>query len=107
MARELTVRFQDPGAYRQRRHAVEDRIAALATCVRRQGGEYWLQGSERRGDAGRWEFDVRLFLEADHILMEISARPESVEADLRTWLAWLRQTLAVSVQDEDGEPSAW
>ena len=107
MARELTVRFQDPGAYRQRRHAIEDRIAGLATFVRRQDDEYWSQGNERRGDAGRWEFDVRLFLEADHMQVEISARPASIEADLRTWLAWLRQTLAVSVQDEDGEPSTW
>jgi len=50
---------------------------------------------------------VRLFLEKDHILLEITAHPPSIEADLSALFAWIRVRTDLSIVDDDGVPSGW
>jgi len=50
---------------------------------------------------------VRLFLKKDHIFLEITAHPLSIEADLSALFAWIRVRTDLSIVDDDGVPSGW
>ena len=112
MAAEFHLRFADGDWYRDHRELVEARIAALPSFARRQDDGFWLKGTEHdddaKGKAKAWMFDVRLFVDASqHLFLEISACPPSVQADLAALLAWIRSRTDIVVEDEDGEPADW
>ena len=108
MAAEFYVRFVDGDWYRRQRELVEARIAQLPSFTQRQGDAFWLKGPENAGDPEAWAFDARVFVETpQHLMLEISARPPSVQADLIALLAWIRSQTAIVVEDEDGGPANW
>lgn len=106
MAAEFFIVFKDAAWYAAHLRDIESRLEKLSTFVQRQGNEFQLRGTEPERE--RWAYDVRLiFLDEPRMLMEISARPRSVEADLLAFLASLRSETDVAVVDEDGERSGW
>ncbi len=108
MAAEFYINFKDRAWYAAQRPSVERRLEKLKTFAQRQGNEFRLLGHEGAGKEGRWTYDVRLFfLDDARILMEISTRPPSVEADLVSFLASLRRETDIAVVDEDGESPGW
>ena len=84
-------------------HAPEiaDVLAGLPTFVGRDGREVRLRGTESRAPAA-WTYDVRVFVDDERLLVEISAHPASIERDLRALFAWLRARTTISVTDDDG-----
>ncbi len=83
-------------------------ISQLETFSQKKEGELWLSGREEKGEKYRWAYDVRfIFSNEQHILMEVSAHPKSVEADLALFFNWLRNVTTISIVDEDGVISSW
>jgi hypothetical protein len=106
MGHEVYVRFAEPEWLRTHAPAFSKLLASLPTFVRRTGDEIWLAGTDSRAPDA-WSYDVRVFLEQDRVLVEISAHPPSIDRDLRALLAWLRERTTIAVVDEDGIPSDW
>jgi hypothetical protein len=108
MAAEFFISFNDASWYASHRKVVELQIMGLPTFVAHQGNEFRLRGSEPEVHEDRWEYDVRLiFMESEKIILEISAHPQSIEADLSFLLTSIRKNTHISVTDEDGEASNW
>lgn len=108
MAAEFYVSFRDTGWLPRHAEGLSAQIRMLPTFSKTDGREYWLQGFEDRAANGRWTYDVRIFLQdSNQILLELSSRPPSIQADLLRFLSWLRSRTEVSVTDEDGEPIGW
>ncbi|BBA33026.1 uncharacterized protein sS8_1064 [Methylocaldum marinum] len=107
MAAEFYISFKNRDWYLENLSRIEEQISRLKTFTIREGNEFRLLGSESRIQEDGWSYDVRLFTQDAQILMEISAHPESVEADLSYFLSWLRSQTDISVNDEDGELSGW
>jgi hypothetical protein len=108
MAAEFYITFPDPSWLGRQKDDLIEKIESLPTYVRHPGDEYWLLGWEDRDSVGRGLFDVRLLIkEATPVFLEISAHPPSVEQDLKLLFSWLRSRTALSIVDEDGEPSGW
>lgn len=107
MSAEFFVTFEDPSWFRKHRSDVVSRLEGLSTFIKLSGNELWFRGKEN-GSAGRFPIDVRIFLQPDgRILLEVSAHPQSIEADLKSFLGWLRSETSIQVLDEDGEKSGW
>lgn len=106
MSAEFFVKFDSTEWYRQNQSPLRSHLCALPTFARVENGEYWLRGTEP-DTPGRWAFDVRLWLREDCVELDISARPHSVEADLKQLFAWLRSQTSIAVVDDDGEPTGW
>lgn len=107
MSAEFFITFSDPDWRQSREPEVADRLEGLRTFVKRAGNEFWLRGKEA-GGAGRFPYDVRVFMQPDRrLLLEISAHPKSIDEDLHSFLAWLRSNTSIQVVHEDGEPSGW
>jgi hypothetical protein len=104
MSAEFELAFEDrawPEAHLDRLLAA---IARLPTFTRRVDDELWLKCP---GSASAWAYDVRVIVARPRVMLEISAHPPAIERDLAALLGWLRRETAVTVADEDGEPSRW
>lgn len=107
MSSEFMLLFKDDNWRAANQDALRQQIAGLETfCECRDDIQFRLVGTEPR-HPGSWSHDVRLFLERECIVMEITAHPPSIEADLSTLFAWLRARTDISVVDDDGLPSGW
>lgn len=108
MAAEFSLRFDDPSWISEHRHELIEQIEALPTHVRSDAAELWLLGLEARDSTERWQFDARVFLKPESsVSLELSAHPPSLERDLKLLFAWLRSRTALSIVDDDGEPTGW
>jgi hypothetical protein len=107
MTAEFHITFSDAEWITDRQMEIIDRLESLPTLVKREGSEIWLRGKETDG-AGRRSYDVRIFIQpGKRPLLEVNSHPESIESDLKTFMAWLRSRTPVKVLDEDGEESSW
>ena len=108
MSAEFYISFSDEKWFSNNLSDIESEIRKLRTFSMDEGSEFQLLGNEGVGEKGRWTFDVRMFVSRESpILIEISAHPKSIEKDLTDFFAWLRKQTAVSIIDDDGEPSGW
>jgi hypothetical protein len=110
MSAELFVKFLDPSWYADNVTRVRDSLRQLATFESEQADVTRLRGTESAPGGLRCGYDVRVFFGGDHrrpILLEISARPKSVQEDLIRWFRWLRSATAIVVVDEDEEITGW
>ena len=91
MSDERGIRFKDAGWLAIHREALNQRIRQLPTFVESSSDQLWLLGHEDRQRPDRWAFDVRFIshLEGTALLIEVSAHPPSIDADLATFMAWL------------------
>lgn len=107
MSAEFYLEFSDPPLGAALAHDLRRKIMSLPTFVDASpNGEIWLRGVECRQNG--WAYDVRLFTDAmPRIMVEISAHPPSIEADLNEFFGWLRGKATVRVVDDDGETSDW
>lgn len=104
MSAEFELVFADrawPEAHLDRLLAA---IARLPTFTRRIDDEYWLKCPTT---ASGWAYDVRVIVQRPRVVLEISAHPPAIERDLAALLNGLRRETAVTVVDDDGEPSRW
>jgi len=53
------------------------------------------------------EYDVRLWLQVDHLFVELNAHPGSIVTDLSSLFAWMRSEAVIRIVDDDEEPSGW
>lgn len=105
MAAEFLLALKDPDWARRNWPRLLRTIRELPSFRSNPADELWLKGADGEGS---WAYDVRFFEQGDDtLLLEISARPPSIEADLRRVLSWLRAETTISVEDEDGEASGW
>ncbi len=108
MAAEFFIVFDDIIWYKENLNKIIEKTSQLETFLQKKGDELWLSGREGKEEKYRWVYDVRfIFSNAQHILMEISAHPKSIEADLALFFNWLRSVTAISIVDEDDVISNW
>lgn len=108
MSAEFFICFQNVNWHIENSNKIKERILTLNTFKKREGDEFWLLGRESTTENSRWAYDVRLvFRSNQHILMEISAHPRSIETDLSLLFNWLRGLTEISIEDEDGVISSW
>jgi hypothetical protein len=116
MSAEFYVTFGDLDWYTANKTLLEEKISSLSTFSKNNTdtefwavgteAEFWLTRTELR-HADCWEYDVRLFLEAEHVFLEITCHPPSIEEDLEILFNWLRQYTETYVKDDDGEETNW
>lgn len=107
MSSEFKLLFKDDNWRAANLDALRQQISGLETFSGCHDDiQFRLLGTEPR-HPGSWSHDVRLFLEKEHIFMEITAHPPSIEADLSALFAWLRARTDISIVDDDGLPSGW
>ena len=107
MSAEFILSFEDTNWYVAHLDEIRRNITCLDTFSSfSEGREFRLTGTEIRSPTA-WDYDVRLFLEKDHIFLEVTAHPESIQSDLSLLFEWIRSSTRMSVVDEDGEPSNW
>ncbi|QNH16647.1 hypothetical protein HEP74_01780 [Xanthomonas sp. SS] len=87
MSSEFMLLFKDDNWRAANLNAIRQQITGLETFSEcREDIQFRLVGTEPR-HSENWSHDVRLFLEKDHILLEITAHPPSIEADLSALFA--------------------
>ena len=107
MSAEFILSFKDTNWYETNLKEIVRNITSLKTfskCF--QEKEFRLMGTEPRS-LGDWSYDIRLFLEKERIVLEISAHPSSIENDLSAFFEWIRSHTEIAIDDEDGVPSTW
>ncbi len=82
-------------------------MRALATFKSENGEEIWLQGTEQYPHLDRWDYDVRLWVRAGLIELDVGGHPPSIERDLASLFSWVRTQTAMTVVDDDDEPVSW
>ena len=108
MSAEFFVRFNNVGWYAENLNKIKEKVIKLKTFSKEREGGIWLVGDEPREEKYPWAYDVRLiFSHTQHILVEISAHPRSIESDLSLFFNWLRSLTAITIEDEDGVISNW
>ena len=108
MSDELYIQFTEPGWLAQNRDHLVAWLRQLPSFVRMEEDEVWLRAARTTTRPDDWLYDVRLFLgKAPRGLLEISAYPAGIVADLEATMAWLREQTAIEVVDEDGAESRW
>jgi len=107
MSAEFTVRFEGRSWYAAHLQEIRRKIAGLSTCSDAlREIEFRLMGAEPRHPHD-WDYDARLILEKERILVEVSAHPPSIEAELSAFFRWIKLRTEISIDDEDGVPSNW
>lgn len=107
MSAEFILTFQDDQWYPGNKGHLEQQIVSLSTFSRERGGAFELASREPEPSGDDWEYDVRLFLQASDIFIEIATHPPSIEHDLSSLFAWIRQHTPIFIRDDDGEDSNW
>jgi hypothetical protein len=116
MSAEFYITFENPLWFVANKSLIEKKITSLSTFSKNNTElEYWLAGTEvecwltgtepRRAED--WDFDVRLFIQAERIFFDVSSHPVSVEQDMSSLFSWLRHLTDIQINDDDGEPSGW
>lgn len=103
MAAELYINFENKNWYLNNKETIVQHIVSLETFVYRLDYEFWLR--DIHDDT--YDYDVRIFLNNNFIMLEIDYHPISIEVSLGTLLKWMRKQTSIIVQDEDGEVSGW
>ncbi len=98
---ERCIHFTDATWLAEHLAEVRERVQSLATFVESGTAHLWLLGLEDRNRPGRWSFDVRFIshLEGTALLLEESASPPSIRADLDTFIAWLESQTPLEVRE--------
>ena len=87
MSAEFFVRFDNVGWYAENLNKIKEAILKLETFSEEKGDEFWLSGDDPSEEKRLWDYDVRLiFSNAQHVLVEISSHPKSIERDLSIFL---------------------
>lgn len=107
MSAEFYIKFSNKDRYARNRLDIDNKIRSLATFKKMLGdNEYWLKDNPHRGiTKGEWEFDVRLFLRPEDIILEISLHPQHIERDISDFVTFLYSIDQIEVADDDGEPA--
>ena len=107
MSAEFKLNFSDNAWYIENRRLIEEKIVSLKTFVTNDCIEYHLAGYEIKRQPKDWLYDVRIFLRAKDLFIEISAHPLSIETDLTLLFTWFRKQTQILIIDDDGEDSGW
>lgn len=108
MGYEYKIIFHEAGWLSTNLKRVKGTIRDLETFVESDDDSFCLLGFERRGENGRWLFDVRLFLdEENEIFVEISSIPDSISEGLSILVNWFVSVTEISVVDDDGKNASW
>lgn len=98
MAVEYRIQFEDPTWLSAHKAQVEQTIRELSTFVSQAGNEFWLKDPT---STSTWAFDVRVFVEAGSILLEVSSKTRSFRDDLRRLYETLAASSAAHLEDCD------
>jgi hypothetical protein len=104
MSDELLLRPLNPTAFQARRDELLEKIQSLPTFQSNTSeAELWLKDSTT---TSAWAFDVRVFLNKDSVLLEISARSPAILLDLNALHQAMRSFCGASIEapDEPGTP---
>jgi hypothetical protein len=105
MAHEFILKFSAPDWYSQHRNDVRTRVLALPSLAKQvTERELWLRA---RDSQGRWPYDVRIFLDPDSILVEVTNFGSAYFQDVRDLVSSLASTVGVELTDDDGQAVSW
>lgn len=93
MCAEFKLNFSDNACYVENRKLIEEKITSLKTFFTNDCIEYHLAGYEIERQPKDWLYDVRFFLRAKDLFIEISAHPLSIETDLTFLFTWFKSKL--------------
>ncbi len=105
MAHEFYLQFTPPERYTEHLVEVRSAIEQLPSFARLVSGrEIWLKASD---SPGRWDYDLRIFLDPEKALVEVTTFGTAYSVDLRGLIALLSRTVKTELLDDDGEPVQW
>ncbi|MEC4717738.1 hypothetical protein RY831_01120 [Noviherbaspirillum sp. CPCC 100848] len=107
MSAEFLVNFKNIENYTINLLNIDNKIRSFPTFKKEIGrDEYWLKNNSAIGlSKDDWEFDVRIFLKADKVLLEISIHPDKIGQDIIDFIHFLESIDEITITDDDGEPA--
>ena len=104
MSAEFYIIFENIDWYYSNKDKIKQKIMSLDTFIYHTNDEFWLKEDKQFNDL---YFDIRLFLDDEYILLEITMHPANIEKDLKEFCNWLRLNTIIKIQDEDFNISNW
>lgn len=101
MSLEVYIKFDDRNWLVSNSNKVKQAIEDLDSFISKKSDtEFWLK--DNPSDGG-WDFDVRIFLLENSLLVEVSSTTPAYLRDVKNLLASLNEQTNVEFVDEDGE----
>jgi hypothetical protein len=101
MGFELTAQFRDATWYHEHRDQIKKQIFRLPSFVNNPtDDEFWLKDASY---GNPWDFDVRLFVKEQGLVVEISAFSNAFTVDTKNLYQYLSDATKVIFVDDDSE----
>lgn len=105
MGSELYIRFGEPRRYDAQKKFLRGALAELPSFARYFfPNEYWLKDVH---SPSTWGYDVRIFVEEDHVLIEVTTGTRAFTEDVRGICEELSRSAGGALVDEDSGPFRW